>query len=64
MNAIVLRTALPCLRPGNAKNVFVVCCWRSLPLEISFFLLQELSKQRVVKLVSPASCADQQSFVA
>jgi hypothetical protein len=48
-------SGVPGQRPGNLSRVCPCNC----SSRLSFTLLQELSKQWVVQLISPASCAYQ-----
>ena len=52
--------AVPGLRPGTMLQVCLLWFVRA----SLFVLLQELSKQRVIEFVAPASCPYQQSFIA
>jgi hypothetical protein len=51
--------------PGLRSGTFWQACLRPVtPARLSFALLQELSKERVIEFVTAASRAYQQSFVA
>ncbi len=61
MDSALWVPAVPGLRPGR----FWQACLRPFaPARLSFALLQELSKERVIEFVTAASRAYQQSFVA
>jgi hypothetical protein len=47
-----------------AEAAFVIVVVVAQSPRSSGLLPQELSKERVIELVSPAPCADQQSFIA